>query len=119
MLYKKLSKYTTKNRIATELRQNCDRIEFDFFCFIQNKIILFVSSKFNSNSMKKTMYALLTLVVFVGALNINITGHSDQIPAIYLSNIETLSYAESSENRCFGTGSIDCPSSSNKVKIIF
>ena len=69
--------------------------------------------------MKKTMYALLTLVLFIGALNISITGYSDQTTAVYLSNIETLSYAESSENSCFGTGSIDCPSSSNKVRIIF
>lgn len=65
--------------------------------------------------MKKTMYALLTFVVFIGALNINITGHSDQIPAIYLSNIETLSYAESSENRCYGIGSVDCTAAKTKV----
>lgn len=68
--------------------------------------------------MKKTLHALLTFVVFIGALNINITGHSDQIPAIYLSNIETLSYAESSET-CYGVGSIDCPSEGIKVKLVY
>jgi hypothetical protein len=68
--------------------------------------------------MKKTLYALLTFIVFVGALNINITGHSDQIPTICLSNIETLSYAESSET-CYGVGSIDCPSEGIKVKLVY
>jgi hypothetical protein len=68
--------------------------------------------------MKKQMYFLLALFVFVVTLNIKITNHSNQLPAIYLSNIETLSFAESSET-CYGIGSVDCQSGGVKVKIVF
>ncbi|MDD3323188.1 MAG: NVEALA domain-containing protein [Paludibacter sp.] len=67
--------------------------------------------------MKKAFYSLLTLVVFVTTLNVKVNNHSRQLSDITLQNIETLSYAESSEVRCYGTGSVDCPGS--KVKVLY
>lgn len=65
--------------------------------------------------MKKPLYFLLILVVFVVTLNIKVNSTSQKLSEICLQNIETLSFAESSEDRCYGTGSVDCSRSKSKV----
>lgn len=65
--------------------------------------------------MKKLIYFLLGSIVLVITFNMNIVINRNNISGISLQNIEALSYAESTEQLCFGIGSIDCPTGHTKV----
>ena len=70
--------------------------------------------------MKKILYSLAVLVLIVITFNFSIvTKRVNNVSSIALQNIEALSYAESTNQSCLGAGSIDCPASKNKVKIVY
>lgn len=69
--------------------------------------------------LKNLIYPSLLMLVFMVALHVKININKKQISSINLLNIETLSYAESSSAFCYGTGSLDCPSTNNKVKYVY
>jgi len=74
----------------------------------------------NYKQMKKILYPLAVLVLFVSTFNFSIiTKRVNNASSIALQNIEALSYAESTNQSCVGVGSIDCPVSNNKVKLVF
>lgn len=59
------------------------------------------------------------IVMLIVALNIKINIHQKQLSFINFQNIEALSYAETTDDFCLGTGSVDCPSTKNKVKYVY
>ena len=67
--------------------------------------------------MKKVRYLGLVMVVGLVSFNVHIKG-KDYYPSIWIGNIEALSHGEDAGVDCFLSGSIDCPSSSSKVKYI-
>lgn len=69
--------------------------------------------------LKILTYPALFVLLFIVALNIKINMHQNQFSSINFQNIETLSYAETSDESCYGTGSLDCPSSKVKVKYVY
>jgi hypothetical protein len=70
--------------------------------------------------MKKILYSLSVLVILVTAFNFTIVNKRiNNVSRIVLQNIEALSYAETTNGICFGIGSLDCPNSEKKVKIVY
>lgn len=68
-------------------------------------------------NMKKLTYFGLVILTCLVVFNTKLTIKNNQLSAIALNNIETLSYAETSSSRCYGVGSVDCPDNT-KTKII-
>jgi len=69
--------------------------------------------------LKRLTYPALIVLVFIVALHVKINTNKNQFSSIDLLNIETLSFAETTDELCYGTGSVDCPSSKDKVKYVF
>ena len=68
------------------------------------------------NPMRKVLYSLAVLVVFILTFNFTIVSkHVNNFGSLALQNIEALSYAETAEPVCYGLGSIDCPTERTKV----
>jgi hypothetical protein len=68
--------------------------------------------------LKNLIYPALLMLVFMVALHVKININKTQISSINLLNIETLSYAEDINSTCYGTGSVDCPISKEKVSYV-
>lgn len=68
--------------------------------------------------LKILTYPALFVLLFIVALNIKINIQQNQFSSINFQNIETLSYAEASSSRCYGTGSVDCSNSKEKVSYV-
>jgi len=69
--------------------------------------------------LKNLIYPAFIVLVFITALHVKINSNKKQISSINLSNIETLSYAETTNTSCLGTGSLDCTPTNTKVKYIY
>lgn len=70
--------------------------------------------------MKKILYFLSVLVLLVTTFNFTIVSKGiNNVSHLVLQNIEALSYAETTNGICFGIGSLDCPNSETKVKIVY
>jgi hypothetical protein len=70
--------------------------------------------------MKKILYSLAVLVLIVFTFNFSIvTKRVNNVSSVALQNIEALSYAETTGQQCFFDGSVDCPVSKVKVKIVY
>lgn len=70
--------------------------------------------------MKKILYSLFFLVLLVTTFNFTIINKRiNNVSRLALQNIEALSYAESVEQHCYLDGSLDCPISKVKVKIVY
>ena len=69
--------------------------------------------------LKNLFYPTLVVLVFMVALNVKININKKQFTSINLLNIETLTYAESLDESCYGSGSVDCASNKNKVKYVY
>lgn len=69
--------------------------------------------------MKKLIYAGLVTVTFIVVFNTSLTIKDSRFSSIELNNIETLSYAESTNDICCGIGSVDCPKNKTKVIIVY
>jgi hypothetical protein len=69
--------------------------------------------------MKKIIYFLPAFIAVAILINIQVNLNQKVLPTITLQNIEALSNSEFPEVKCYGIGSIDCPSEDIKVKYIF
>jgi NVEALA protein len=70
--------------------------------------------------MKKFIYFLSVLMLLVITFNFTLVSKRvNNITRLALQNIEALSYAESTCKSCQGLGSVDCPNSDKKVKVVF
>jgi len=69
--------------------------------------------------MKKILYSLAVIILFVTTFNFTILyKRINSESYLILQNIEALSYAETINAYCFGIGSLDCPNSNEKVKVV-
>ncbi len=69
---------------------------------------------------KFTLLGILTLLIVSCVFGHYKNIRSDQLTKLTLQNIEALSQGETTTNvQCIGTGSLDCPISSSKVRSIF
>lgn len=67
--------------------------------------------------MKKIIFLLLCIVVVLST--IFLTSSKKEQSSLLLYNIEALAAGEhASQGRCYGTGSLDCPVSHDKVEYI-
>lgn len=70
--------------------------------------------------MKKILYFLSVLMLLIITFNFTIVcKRVNNVSRLALKNIEALSYAETTYERCYGIGSLDCPNSKDKVRIVF
>jgi hypothetical protein len=70
--------------------------------------------------MKKILYSLAILVVLIQTFNFTIVHKRvNNVSNLALQNIEALSYAETINGFCLGVGSLDCPISENKVRLVY
>jgi len=104
--------------------QNLDRIDTELslhFSFLINLIwfnLQSVNLKFEV--MKKIIYLLSVLILVAITFNLTITvKHFNNNSSMTLQNIEALSYAETINKNCVGVGSLDCPNSNFKVKLVY
>ncbi len=70
------------------------------------------------NRFKKLRYPTLFLLILMAAFHVKINTNNNALTSISLLNIETLSYAENTVSKCYGTGSIDCSTSKEKVSYV-
>lgn len=70
--------------------------------------------------MKKIIYLISVLILVAITFNLTIViNHLNSISYMTLQNIEALSYAETINKNCVGVGSLDCPNSNIKVKLVY
>ena len=109
--------------IKSEFNQNRVRIQSELSCFFT---WIFYLIAFNLqfvnlilNYMKKILCSLSVLVILVTTFNFTIINKRiNNVSCIVLKNIEALSYAETTNENCYGVGSVDCPNSKEKVKFV-
>jgi len=70
--------------------------------------------------MRKILYSVAVIVLIAVTFNFTIVAKRvNNVSCLALQNIEALSFAETNYQSCVGVGSLDCPISENKVRLVF